>query len=289
VPQPAARGGLLWLAPGIVFLALIDLFPLAYALAISTYSWWLVRPSEIRFVGFANYAALLRDPAVGHGTLVSAVFTAGAVGVELVAGLALAVVFAQRSRILEWTRPVILLPLFITPVVSAAMWRLMFHPDLGIINYYLGRIGLGGPAWLSNPTLALAALILLDAWRTIPFMFLVLHAGIVSQPHELFEAAMVDGASAWQVFWRVTLPLLRYIMAVAVLIRAMDAFREFDIFYVLTGGGPGNATETLQMLNYRIFGFGRMGLASGLATLTLVLVAVMSLVLLRLLTRERAL
>jgi multiple sugar transport system permease protein len=282
------RGGLPWLAPGIVFLLLIDLFPLAYAVVISLYSWWLVRPSETRLIGLGNYVGLVTDPQVAHDTAVSAVFMAGAVSLELVAGLFLAVVFAQRARIFDLVRPVILLPLFITPVVSGTMWRLMFHPDLGIVNYYLRRIGIAGPPWLSDPGLAMVALILLDAWRTIPFMFLVLHAGIVSQPHEFFEAAMVDGAGAWQTFWHITLPLLRYIMVVAVLIRAMDAFREFDIFYVLTSGGPGTATETIQMLNYRIFGFGRVGLASALSTLTLVLVAAMSLALLRLLARERA-
>ncbi|HXX36791.1 MAG TPA: sugar ABC transporter permease [bacterium] len=283
-----ARGGLPWLTPGIVFLLLIDLFPLAYAVVISLYSWWLVRPSETHLVWLQNYLALARDPQLVHDTIVSATFMAGAVSLELIAGLLLAVVFAQRARIFDLVRPVILLPLFITPVVSGTMWRLMFHPDLGIVNYYLRRIGMEGPPWLSDPGLAMVALVLLDAWRTIPFMFLVLHAGIVSQPPEFFEAAMVDGASPWQMFWHITLPLLRYIMVVAVLIRAMDAFREFDIFYVLTSGGPGTATETIQMLNYRIFGFGRVGLASALSTLTLVLVAGMSLVLLRLLARESA-
>ncbi len=283
-----ARGGLPWLAPGIVFLALIDLFPLGYALAISLYSWWLVRPSEIRLVGLANYAGLLRDAVLRHDTMVSAVFMLGAVSIELVVGMALAVFFAQRTRVFAAVRPVILLPLFITPVVSATMWRLMFHPDLGIVNYYLRRIGIGGPAWLSDPALAMVAVILLDTWRAIPFMFLVLHAGIVSLPHELFEAAMVDGATKWHSFRYVTLPLLRYIIVVAVLIRAMDAFREFDIFYVVTSGGPGNATETIQMLNYRIFGYGRVGLASSLSTLTLVLVAIISLALLRSMAREGA-
>jgi multiple sugar transport system permease protein len=283
-----ARGGLPWLAPGIAFLALVDLFPLGYALAISLYSWWLVRPSEIRLVGLANYAGLVRDAVLRHDTMVSTMFMVGAVSVELVAGMALAVFFAQRTRVFAAVRPVVLLPLFITPVVSGTMWRLMFHPDLGIVNYYLRRIGIGGPAWLSDPALAMTAVILLDAWRAIPFMFLVLHAGIVSLPHELFEAAMVDGATKWQSFRHLTLPLLRYIIVVAVLIRAMDAFREFDIFYVLTSGGPGNATETIQMLNYRIFGYGRVGLASSLSTLTLVLVAIISLTLLRSMRREGA-
>jgi len=282
----AARGGLAWVAPGIVFLILIDIFPLTYALGISLYSWWLVRPSDIRFVGLQNYTDFLRDAFLRHDTVVSATFMAGAVSVELVIGLALAVFFAQRAQIFGAIRPVILLPLFITPVVSAAMWRLMFHPDLGIVNYYLGRLGLPGPMWLRDAVPVMVALILLDAWRNIPFMFLVLHAGILSLPADLFEAAMIDGATKWGTFRYVTLPLLRYVVVVAVLIRAMDAFREFDIFYVMTGGLT--TMETIQLYNYRVFGFGRMGMASSLSTLTLVFVVVISLVLLRLLRRERA-
>lgn len=280
------RGGLAWIAPGVAFLILIDLFPLGYAAAFSLYSWWIAQPAKLTFVGLGNYQALLTDPAVRHATGVSAIFMAGAVLLEFLAGLGLALFFARRARVLNLVRPIILLPLFVTPVVSATMWRLMIHPDLGIANYYLQRIGLGSPSWLGDAKLAMAALVLLDAWRTIPFMFLVLHAGIISIPGELFESATVDGAGPWQTLVYVTLPLLQYIMLVAILIRGMDAFREFDIIYVVTGGGPGTSTETLQLLNYRIFGLGHVGLASALAALTLVFVIVVSLGLIRLMARR---
>ncbi len=282
----ATRGGLPWLAPGLIFLAAIDLFPLAYAVGFSLYSWWIAQPANLSFVGLQNYVTLLGDPAVRHATGVSAVFMVSAVLLEVLAGLGLALFFARQARLLDLVRPVILLPLFVTPVVSATMWRLMIHPDLGIVNYYLRRLGLGSPSWLGDPTLAMAAVVLLDAWRTIPFMFLVLHAGIISIPHELFEAARVDGAGRWHTLRYVTLPLLQYILLVAVLIRGMDAFREFDIIYVVTGGGPGTATETLQLLNYRIFGLGHMGLASALATLTLIIVVGVCLGLIRLMARR---
>ncbi len=277
------RNGLTWLLPGLAFLFLIDIFPLLYAMGMSLHSWWIGDPEGLRFVGWQNYLTLLTDPALRRSIWVSTVFMISAVLLEFMAGLGLALFFAQHSRVLDLVRPVILLPLFVTPVVSATMWRLMIHPDLGIVNYYLRQIGIGSPSWLGDPLLAMTALVLLDAWRTIPFMFLVLHAGVISIPGELFEAAAVDGASAWQSFRHITLPLLQYIILVAVLIRAMDAFREFDIIYVVTAGGPGTATETLQLLNYRIFGLGHMGMASTLSTLTLVMVALMCFVLIRLL------
>src|SRR5262245_38600747 len=165
------------------------------------------------------------------------------------------------------------------------MWRVIFHPELGVLNYYLARAGLGRPPWLSDPTLALVSITLVDAWRTIPFMFLVLYAGLQMLPPELYEAAAVDGASRFQAFRHVTVPLMTYISPVAVLIRGMDAFREFDIIFVLTGGGPGTATQTIQMLNYRVFGLGHMGLANAFGMVTLVLVALMSYVLMRAILR----
>jgi len=140
---------------------------------------------------------------------------------------------------------------------------------------------------LGEPILAMIAIVLVDAWRTIPFMFLVIHAGLETLPAELYEAAKVDGASWLQSFRFITVPLLTYIMLLAVLIRGMDAFREFDIIFVLTGGGPGTATETIQLLNYRIFGLGHMGIANAVGIVTLVLVAVMCFLLIRAILRPR--
>jgi multiple sugar transport system permease protein len=161
------------------------------------------------------------------------------------------------------------------------MWRVIFHPDMGPLNYYLNVLGFGRPPWLGDPTLALVSVIVVDAWRTIPFMFLVMYAGLEVLPAELFEAASVDGASRWQAFRHITVPLLAYIMLVAVLIRGMDAFRELDIIYVLTAGGPGTATQTIQMLSYRVFGLGHMGLANALGMITLALVVLLCYLLMR--------
>jgi multiple sugar transport system permease protein len=268
--RQAGRGFLL---PGLAFLFLIDLVPLLYSAWVSLYSWWLVRPRDVRFVGLGNYGRLLWDPEVWQSVGVTTIFTGGAVAVEFLVGLALALLFSQPFRFLRPLRVLLLLPLFVVPVVGATMWRVIFHPEMGVLNYYLALLGLGQPAWLSDARLALVSITLVDAWRTIPFMFLVLYAGLEVLPAELFEAAAVDGASRWQAFRHITVPLLAYIMLVALLIRGMDAFREFDIIFVLTAGGPGTATQTIQLLNYRFFGLGHMGLANALGVLTLGLVA----------------
>jgi multiple sugar transport system permease protein len=277
----AARAGRGFLLPGLLFLFLIDLVPLIYSAWVSLYDWWLVRPRDVRFVGLGNYLRLAADPEAGRAVVVTTLFTVGAVVVEFLAGLGLALLFVQPFRFLRPIRVLLLLPLFVVPVVGATMWRVIFHPEIGVLNHYLGHLGLGQPAWLSDPTLALVSITLVDAWRTIPFMFLVLYAGLEVLPAELYEAAAVDGASRWQSFRYVTVPLLTYIMLVALLIRGMDAFREFDIIFVLTSGGPGTATQTIQMLNYRVFGLGHMGMANSIAIVTLVLVAVLCLALIR--------
>jgi len=281
------RAGRWFLLPGLVFLFAIDLIPLAYSAWISLYNWWLIRPRDIRYVGLANYTRFADDPEFTRAVVVTTLFTAGAVLVEFLAGLGLALLFAQPFRFLRPIRVFLLLPLFVVPVVGATMWRVIFHPELGVLNYYLGAVGLAPLPWLSDPRLALVSITLVDAWRTIPFMFLVMYAGIEVLPSELFEAAAVDGASAWQSFRHITVPLLTYIMLLAVLIRGMDAFREFDIIFVLTGGGPGTATQTMQMLNYRAFGLGHMGEANAIGIVTLIIVAVMCFVLMRAVLRPQ--
>jgi len=284
----AGRAGRWFLLPGLVFLFAIDLIPLAYSAWVSFYNWWLIRPRDVRFVGLANYTRMADDPEFTRAVVVTTLFTVGAVLLEFLVGLLLALVFAQPLKFLGPIRVLLLLPLFVVPVVGATMWRVIFHPEVGVLNHYLAAIGLGPLPWLSEPRLALVSITLVDAWRTIPFMFLVIYAGLEVLPAELFEAAAVDGASAWQSFRHITVPLLTYIMLLAVLIRGMDAFREFDIIFVLTGGGPGTATQTIQILNYRAFGLGHMGEANAIGIVTLIIVAVLCFVLMRAVLRPQA-
>jgi multiple sugar transport system permease protein len=284
----AGRAGRWFLLPGLVFLFAIDLIPLAYSAWVSLYNWWLIRPRDIRFVGLANYTRMADDPEFTRAVVVTTLFTVGSVLLEFLVGLLLALLFAQPFKFLRPIRVLLLLPLFVVPVVGATMWRVIFHPEVGVLNHYLAALGVSPLPWLSDPRLALVSITLVDAWRTIPFMFLVIYAGLEVLPAELFEAAAVDGASAWQSFRHITVPLLTYIMLLAVLIRGMDAFREFDIIFVLTGGGPGTATQTIQILNYRAFGLGHMGEANAIGIVTLIIVAVLCFVLMRAVLRPQA-
>jgi multiple sugar transport system permease protein len=284
----AARAGRWFLLPGLVFLFAIDFIPLGYSAWVSFYNWWLIRPRDVRFVGLANYARMADDPEFTRAVVVTTLFTVGSVLLEFLIGLLLALLFAQPFKFLRPIRVLLLLPLFVVPVVGATMWRVIFHPEVGVLNHYLAAIGISPLPWLSDPRLALVSITLVDAWRTIPFMFLVIYAGLEVLPAELFEAAAVDGASAWQSFRHITVPLLTYIMLLAVLIRGMDAFREFDIIFVLTGGGPGTATQTIQILNYRAFGLGHMGEANAIGIVTLIIVAVLCFVLMRAVLRPQA-
>jgi multiple sugar transport system permease protein len=168
------------------------------------------------------------------------------------------------------------------------MWRFLLHPDLGIVDYLLSQIGLGRPVWLGDPKLALISVMAVDIWRSTPFMFLVFLAGMQSLPAELFEAAAVDGASAWQRFRSLTLPLLRPLILVALVIRGMDALREFDTLFIMTGGGPGNATETIALATYRYsFRNYDMGLGSAVSYIIFAVVFVLSLFFVRQLQRSR--
>src|SRR5262249_37601435 len=174
----AARGRGRWfLLPGLLFLFAVDLIPLAYAAWASFYDWWLIRPRDIRFVGLAHSLQLPGEPEFPRAVVVTALFTAGAVLVEFVAGLGLALLFAQRLPFLRPIRVLLLLPLFVVPVVGATMWRVIFHPRLGAVNYYLGAIRLSPPPPLGDPRPAPGSVAIVDGSRAIPFMFLVVFCG----------------------------------------------------------------------------------------------------------------
>src|SRR5919206_3802148 len=239
------------IAPALIATAAVILVPLVYSVGLSLYHFVLTDPRNVRFDGLANYAHAFSDPSFFGSLQTTVVYGAVTVSVEFGLGM----VFALVVHNLTWgqgvVRTAMLIPMFLTPAVVAFMWRFLLHPELGIVDYLLSQVGLGRPVWLGDPRLALLSVILVDIWRNTPFVFLVLLAGMQSLPGELYEAAAVDGASAAQRFWGVTLPLLKPLILVALIIRTMDAVREFDTIFIMTGGGPGNATETIALATYR--------------------------------------
>jgi multiple sugar transport system permease protein len=261
--------------PALIATVLVIVIPLLYSFGISFYRYILTDPNNFRFVGFANYTQAFADSSFLSAIRTTFVFTIGTVALQFLLGMAFALVVHNLSWGQGLVRTSMLVPIFMTPAVAAFMWRFMLHPDLGIVNYFVSSMGLGKPVWLGDPKLALGAVMAVDIWRNTPFMFLIFLAGMQSLPAELYEAASVDGASPAQRFFRITLPLLMPLILVALVIRGMDAIREFDIIFIMTGGGPGNATETLALATQRYsFKVYNMGLGSAVSYIIFVVVFV---------------
>ncbi len=288
------RKGFPWLllTPALVVLALLGLFPFVYAIRIAAFNISISKPYLPQFfVGLAQYAELVRDPNFLNALRVTIVYTVEAVFIQFWAGLGIALLFRRRIILKGLFRVCILVPMVITPVVVGLMWRFLLYPHAGILTYYLEQIstflGLTPPQLLANPRSALQTLIFIDIWEWTPFMFLILHAGLSSLPSEPFEAAMVDGASKWHIFRTLTMPLLKQSILIALLIRTMDAFRTFDTIFVLTEGGPGNSTETLNIfLTHLGFKFFHTSEASAMSLIMLVMIIAMSFAFIKILRKE---
>lgn len=266
--------GYLFLAPALIVTVAIMLYPLVFSLRTSFESYQLARPDEREFIGLENYLWTIQSPNFLNALTVTLVFTLVAVSLEFLLGLALALLVNREFRGQGIVRTVLMLPLFLTPSVVGLLFVRLYYPGDGLVPLFLSLFGLDNNfPLLGTRTTALPAIILMDVWRTTPFMFLVMLAGLQSLPQEVLEAAQIDGASAWQTLKSITLPLLMPLILVALTIRGMDAFREFDTFILLTGGGPGQATEVISMMAYILaFRAYDIGKASAVAWVILILV-----------------
>jgi multiple sugar transport system permease protein len=272
------RGRLLpWalIAPTAVFAIAFAVVPLACSVLTSLQEYRLGQSPV--FVGLQNYRHLLVDENFRGSLLTTLFFTIAATGAEFVLGLALALLLKEEFSFQGIIRSSLIIPMVIAPVVVGIIWRLLYNADVGLFSFAVQAITGRTVSVLSSPTLALPALILVDIWEWTPFMFLLLLAGIQSLPQEPFEAARVDGAGPWNVFVHLTLPMLRPVIVVAILIRALDAFTVFDQVFVLTQGGPGTATEVATLMIYKsAFRFSQFGYAASMAVALLVLVTFFS-------------
>ena len=246
-----AFSGYLFLLPAMILTIVVMLYPLGFALVASFQHYELARPNEQSFVGLANYAWTVQDPTFFNSIFLTIVFTVAAVAFEFLLGLGFAVLLNHEFRGQGIVRVIMMLPLFLTPSVVGLMFLRLFSPGDGLFAQFLSIFGFD-PNFplLGSPSTALPSLILVDVWRTTPFMFIVLLAGMQAISPEVIEAAQIDGAAKWQILRDVTLPLLMPLILIALTIRAMDAFREFDTFLILTGGGPGEATQVISILAY---------------------------------------
>ena len=235
--------------------------------------------TEWSFVGLAHLQRLWNDPVAVIAVRNTALFTAIVVPAEAFLGLALAYIVSQVRHATAFYRTVIILPLLLPPIAIGALWRLMYDYNYGVINQLLGEVGIAGPLWLANPDLALYSIMIVDVWHWTSFMFLIFLAGVQSIPGELIEAAEVDGGNPLQVFVHVALPLLKSTIVVALMLRTILAFKVFDVPYLLTGGGPGNATELINIYIEKVYfqqfrmGYGAMFALVAAVILSLFIVA----------------
>jgi len=273
------RTYLILLGPTLLILLAMLAFPTLYVLNVSFRDFQLTDPAAGNpFVGLENYKTLLSSPEFFAALWKSVLFTVASVALTFVLGMAIALLLNRRD---VWgaglTRITILVPLIFTPLVIGATYRFMLERDNGIINEILALVGLERIPFLANPAWAMISVILVDVWQWTPFAVLVLLAGLESLPLEPFEAARMDGASRWGEFWYITMPLLAPVIAVVLLIRTMDAFREFDKIFIMTNGGPGTATQTLPIFLYRSgFQDFNMGFSAATGVIMLIIVTVVS-------------
>ena len=254
------------IAPAMATLVVVALGPFLYTVWLSLHEMHYARVGE--WAGLANYVALLSNARFWHSVWISALFVAIAVPLEFALGLLGALVLNQRVRFRAVIVPVLFVPTMMAPIVVAILWKVMLAGSWGLISYnVLERFGiLSGTSVLASPGLALYALILIDVWQWTPFVMLALFAGLQSLPAAPYRAAAVDGATALQMFRRLTVPLIAPLMVVVVLLRVIDAFKVFDTIFLLTGGGPGQATESLSLFTYKtVFDFWNLGAATATA------------------------
>lgn len=270
------------LIPATTLLLLLTLFPFFSSLGISLMNYSLMTPDQARFIALGNYLRLLSSPDFWRTVQVTVVFTVAAVAIELILGMIIAVLLHQERRTFGPLRTAYILPMAVTPVAATFTWRIMYNPSIGVLNYLLSLVGIPPQTWLANPRLALPSLVIVDVWQWTPFMLLILISGLAALPTEPFEAARVDGASEWQSFRDLALPMLRPFILVAVLFRGIDAFKTFDVIYVLTGGGPGYATYTTNLYAFKQgIEYLNMGYAAAIAILMLIATTIFARALLR--------
>jgi ABC-type sugar transport system permease subunit len=241
-------------APCLVILVLVVLYPMVYTLFLSFHQQILTRPwMGTPYVGLANYVGLAQDVLFQKALWQTTVFVVVSLAVEFAVGMGLALLLHEEFIGKNVTRGVVLLPWMLSPVVAAFTWAWMLNDSYGLVNYLLMQTGLIAEpwVWLGDEKLALKAIIAVDAWREIPFVALVLLAGLQSIPPKLYEAARIDGAGSWKAFLYVTLPLLKPSFLVALLMRTMIAIRIFDLVFIMTRGGPASSTEMLATFTYK--------------------------------------
>jgi len=273
-----------WLMPlpAMMVTALLMIFPLGYLLYMSFHEWLLIGGKGPQFIFLQNYIALLQDERFLSSLSRTGIFIILGLIIQVPLGVAIAVLFNEHFPGRGIMRTLLLLPMVATPVAMALIWVIMMDPSSGVLNYFLSWFGIRGIAWLSDVDVVIPALVLVDTWQWTPMVALICLAGLSALPIEPFEAAMIDGASVWQRFWKLTLPMVWPILLVAILFRFIDLLKVIEHIYVMTRGGPGFASETINLYNFLMgLFYYRVGYGSSISVVIFALVLGASLLLIR--------
>jgi multiple sugar transport system permease protein len=277
--------------PALVILFALSIIPTIFLLAVSLTNYQLGWDlGRAKFVGLSNYVRLFsgRDPDFWHAILLSLTFMSLAAAVEMVFGFAVALLLnAWEFKLKALVVGILIIPLAMTPTIAGQMWKLMLNAEYGLVNYVLDGLFGARVAWLSSGC-AFWSILIVDVWQFMPFVALILYAGLRSMPSEPYESAMIDGAGRVRMFLSITVPMMKNLIFLALLLRAVDALKLFDTAFVLTQGGPGNATEFLSLHVYRFVYAtnGMIGRGAAVAVVLLALVSLVSNLLIRLQRRE---
>ena len=279
------RSYYLFIAPALIVIGAVIIFPWLFTVWMSLFDWTI--GSAAHFVGLANYVGLATNQRFIESIVHTFYFTALAVVVPLILGLVAALIFHREFPFRGVLRGIFTMPMMATPVAVALVWTMMFHPQQGVLNYLLSLVGLPASLWVYSPTWVIPSLVLVEIWHWTPLVMLIILGGLAALPTEPYESARLDGASEWQLFRYITLPLIAPFLVVAAVIRTIDALKAFDTIYVISQGGPGTASETINLYLYlQAFAFYNVGNAS--AVVVVFFAIILALALLLLYVRQRA-
>jgi multiple sugar transport system permease protein len=280
----------LFIMPTLVLLILMNVFPLFYSLYLSFNDYSVIADEPPQWVALDNFERILTSERARywHNFTVTGKYAALSVGLQVIVGFSLAMLLREKFKGSGLVTTLILIPMMVSPVVVGLFWKLIFDPSKGIFNYLIYMNPTAGDEWLSNATLALWAIVIVDVWMWSPFVMLLCLSGLSAIPDYLYEAAAIDRASSWFQFRRITLPQVMPLLTIAILFRTIEAFKAFDLVMGLTGGTPGDATETVSVRIYReAFGQFETGESSALAYIVLVIIIAVSNLYIRSLNRMR--
>jgi len=282
------RTGWRFIAPTLVVLGAIILFPLLFTLFVSFFRYTFISPGLNSFVGFENFFSAFKDQYFWNSFRVTILFVAFVVPLEFVVGYGIALLLSRDVKYKTVFYFILTMPMVMSPVAVGLIWKMLLHPDLGIVNFILQKLGVGYINWFGDPRWALIAIVLVDVWQQVSFMILILLAGLTSLSKEPFESAKIDGASPFQTLLFITTPMMLPVITVALLMRVITAFKTYDLIYIITSGGPGVSTDVISYFIYRTTFMGLdLSQASAISFMLFLLTMVIVVVLFRQITKER--